>query len=92
MVFPKDNEAKENPEKHGVIMAIIKDGKILLEERTDPNSTFYGVTIVPGGGVKRGESLKEALIRESLEERDVAPTVFYQLGDIEEIESDGTEH
>ena len=59
MVFPKDNEAKENPEKHGVIMAIIKDGKIFIEERTDPTSTFYGFKIIPGGELKRMKHLKK---------------------------------
>jgi ADP-ribose pyrophosphatase YjhB (NUDIX family) len=46
-----------------VIVAVIKDGKVLLTKRED-----FEVWCLPGGGVEDGESLAEAGIREAKEE------------------------
>jgi len=43
-----------------------KDGKFLLAERNKEN--YKGYWIIPGGGVKFGETIQEAAIREIKEE------------------------
>jgi len=54
--------------KEGVVFAIIQNGNILLEERLNPKSPYYKKTIIPGGGVEKGESFWQTLIREIKEE------------------------
>jgi 8-oxo-dGTP diphosphatase len=49
-----------------VSAAIIRDGKVLIVRRARPPA--YGVFTLPGGGVEAGETLREAVIREVLEE------------------------
>ena len=49
-----------------VFCFLLKDGKILLIRRA--NEPYKGEITVPGGRKKRGESLKEACVREMLEE------------------------
>jgi len=49
-----------------VSAAIIRDGKVLLVRRArNPAATLY---TLPGGAVETGETLKQAVIREVLEE------------------------
>ena len=47
----------------GTIVAIFKDGKVLLTKRAD-----FEVWCLPGGGVEDGESVAEAAVREAYEE------------------------
>ena len=65
-------ERRDNltPEVEGVIFLITKDDNVLLEKRTNPERTYFGSVIIPGGHVETttGESHKEALIREVREE------------------------
>lgn len=50
----------------GVALLVMKDGKVLLGKRgKEPN---YGKWIVPGGGIKFGETWQQAGTRELLEE------------------------
>ena len=49
-----------------VSAAIIRDGKVLIVRRARPPA--YGVFTLPGGGVEAGETLREAVIREVMEE------------------------
>jgi ADP-ribose pyrophosphatase YjhB (NUDIX family) len=49
-----------------VSAAIIRDGRVLIVRRARPPA--YGVFTLPGGGVEAGETLREAIIREVLEE------------------------
>jgi ADP-ribose pyrophosphatase YjhB (NUDIX family) len=49
-----------------VSAAIIRDGKVLIVRRARPPA--YGVFTLPGGGVEAGETLRDAVIREVMEE------------------------
>jgi ADP-ribose pyrophosphatase YjhB (NUDIX family) len=49
-----------------VSAAIIRDGRVLIVRRARPPA--YGVFTLPGGGVEAGETLREAVIREVIEE------------------------
>ncbi len=49
-----------------VSAAIIRDGRVLIVRRARPPA--FGVFTLPGGGVEAGETLRDAVIREVLEE------------------------
>jgi 8-oxo-dGTP diphosphatase len=49
-----------------VSAAIIRDGRVLIVRRARPPA--YGVFTLPGGGVEAGETLRDAVIREVMEE------------------------
>lgn len=44
---------------------IIQDNKIILIKRVKPNETYW---VFPGGGIEKGETKEQALIREIKEE------------------------
>ena len=46
-------------------MVIMHDGKILLIKRTKPDVVYW---VIPGGGVEKGETEEQAIIRECKEE------------------------
>lgn len=52
--------------KVGSAVLVVKDGKILLGERNKKNAKGYWV--LPGGGVRWGETIMEAAVREIKEE------------------------
>ena len=49
-----------------VSAAIIRDGKVLIVRRARPPA--FGIFTLPGGGVEIGETLREAVMREVMEE------------------------
>ena len=51
---------------------IVNDNKVALIKKQDEEGSFY---IFPGGGQDKGETLEHAVIRECLEELDVAVRV-----------------
>lgn len=55
-----------------------KDGKFLLAERNKEN--YKGYWIIPGGGVKFGETIQEAAIREIKEETNLDVDLVKQIG------------
>lgn len=79
-------ERKEMDEIHGVVFALFKDGKICLEKRTEPNTNFYGYTIVPGGRIEQGETAEEALLREVKEEFGVEIAAYRDVGIVDSVE------
>lgn len=48
---------------------VVKDGKVLMQQRNDPgNVGFHGKWEFPGGGIDFGETLHQSVIRETKEE------------------------
>ena len=59
-----------------VVAALIyRDGGIILQQRTEPPE-LAGRWEIPGGKVKKGETLEEALIREVKEETDLTVSIM----------------
>jgi 8-oxo-dGTP diphosphatase len=56
---------KQRP-KVGSAVLVEKEGKFLLGKRNKRN--YFGYWVIPGGGVKWGETIREAAIREIKEE------------------------
>lgn len=63
--YVADTNAPKPTQKHhlGANCLVLHEGRLLLEQRSD-----CGMWGLPGGGVKRGESVKAAMIRELYEE------------------------
>lgn len=59
--------------------AIIESGRVLACARSEPPE-FAGRWEFPGGKVESGESDKDALVRECLEELGVSVEIFEQVG------------
>ena len=59
-----------NYPKVGVGIIIIKEGKVLLGKRTNPNHG-YGTWDFPGGKVNFGEKPEDCVLREAMEETGV---------------------
>src|SRR5215467_74299 len=70
-----------------VSAAIIRDGRVLIVRRARPPA--YGVFTLPGGGVEAGESLREAVIREVMEETALTIEPLGLAGYREAIARDG---
>jgi mutator protein MutT len=47
---------------------LVRKGKVLVEKRRRDDSSDPGLVVIPGGHVKKGESLEKALKREMREE------------------------
>jgi ADP-ribose pyrophosphatase YjhB (NUDIX family) len=63
-----------------VVCIIEKDKKILLGKKADGVGPYVGCWLIPGGGVNMdGESIDEAMKRETLEETGLAVTEFERL-------------
>jgi len=82
-------EQKVLPEKHGVVFALLHEGKIQLKKRMKKGE-FEGKIIIPGGGANADETLEEALLREIKEEYGVDGRVYKKLGTYPNIENNGT--
>ncbi|MGQ9720824.1 MAG: NUDIX hydrolase [Candidatus Jordarchaeum sp.] len=76
---------KEYPDRPllGVGSVIVSDGKVVLIRRgSDPD---YGLWSIPGGLVEEGESLREAVARETLEETGIVVEVKEPLEILDRI-------
>jgi ADP-ribose pyrophosphatase YjhB (NUDIX family) len=67
-----------------------KDGKFLLGERNKEN--YYQYWVIPGGGVKFGETIHEAAIREIKEETNLDIEIVKLIGHKEVINVPGKYH
>lgn len=80
---------KQRP-RIGSAVLVEKDGKFLLGERNKKNCNGYWV--IPGGGVKWGETIKEAAIREIKEETNLDIDLVKLIGYQEIINLPGEYH
>ncbi len=79
-------ESKESDNlKQGVIFAICRGGEIVLQKRLNPDKSYYGYTIIPGGKAEVGETLEDALVREVREETGVLVKKFKFIGSVDVI-------
>lgn len=62
-----------------VAFILFKDNKILVEKRSMDKRSDPGKIAIPSGGVEKGETNKQAMIREVKEELNVIPTEFKLL-------------
>lgn len=69
---------------------VVKDGKFLLAQRNKEN--YNGIWIIPGGGVKFGESTKAAAMREFKEETNLDVDILSFIGFKEIINVEGNYH
>lgn len=79
--FPKLEEFRKISDiKRATLLYIVKDGKVLLGQklRGFGNGKFNGV----GGKVNGGETITQAMLRETKEEFDIVPKNFRYVGNI----------
>lgn len=67
-----------------------KDGKFLLAERNKEN--YNGYWVIPGGGVKFGETIQDAAVRELKEETNLDVDIIKLIGYKEIINVPGNYH
>ncbi|MCX6708450.1 MAG: NUDIX domain-containing protein [Candidatus Woesearchaeota archaeon] len=67
-----------------------KDGKFLLAERNKEN--YNGYWVIPGGGVKFGETIQDAAVRELKEETNIEADIIKQICYKEIINVPGNYH
>jgi len=72
------------------VVLVEHDGRFLLGERNKENYNKYWV--VPGGGVKFGETIKDAAVREIKEETNLDVDIIKLIGYKEVINVDGNYH
>jgi len=72
-----------------VAAVIIRDNSLLLAEHHKDNQTYY---LLPGGGVNKGETLYDALVRELWEETRLKVQPGRLLFLIESIAPDASRH
>ena len=70
-----------------VHLFIIKDGKILLQRRNNPNKHAYLKLGIPAGHLERGENVDDAIVREAKEELGIELT-DYELVQIMNLNGD----
>jgi 8-oxo-dGTP pyrophosphatase MutT (NUDIX family) len=77
----EERRERREPEKEGVIFLIYKDGKVLLEERINPDKAYFGYTLIPGGKFDKGKdrNYDDAVRREVREECGVVITEMHLL-------------
>ncbi len=79
-------ESENKPSlKEAVMFLIYQNGKLLFERRNDPNQSYFGYTIIPGGKAEEGEGPEEAMKREIKEEKGVDVKRFILLDSFEDI-------
>lgn len=54
-----------------VHLILIKDGKILLQRRNNPNKTYYNKLGMPAGHLEINENVNDAIVREMKEELNI---------------------
>ena len=69
---------EEEKPRIGSAVVVERNGKILLGERSKEN--MKGFWIIPGGGVKYGETIKEAAVREIKEETNLDIEIIKLIG------------
>ncbi len=79
-VYNKLNKEDIMADKPRITSAVLveHEGKFLLAERNKKN--YHGYWIIPGGGVKFGETIQEAAIREIKEETNLDVELIKQIG------------
>ena len=70
----------------GVGAIILREGKILLEQRG--NDPAKGQWTIPGGGVEVGESLEAAVLRETLEETGLHGEIVGLIDVVDQVHRD----
>jgi len=70
----------------GVSMCVVKDSRVLLAKRGNPNG--YGLWSFPGGHVENGEALRDAALRELAEETGINAEIVKLLDTIDIIHRD----
>lgn len=75
--------------KVAVSAFIVKDEKLLILKRRDDEEFLPGVWEVPGGGVDEGETVPDAVIRETKEESGIDIEVKQLFGYFEYIDGFG---
>ncbi|HEY0908464.1 MAG TPA: NUDIX domain-containing protein [Candidatus Paceibacterota bacterium] len=58
-------------EETGVVFALIRDNKVLMQQRDGNCARFPFMWCLPGGGSEKGESYEATLLREVKEEYDI---------------------
>ena len=72
----------------GVSMCVVKDDRVLLAKRANPNG--YGLWSFPGGHVEKGEALRDAALRELAEETGVNAEIVRLMDTIDIIHRDAS--
>ena len=80
---------EKNPRLTSAVL-VMHNGKFLLAERNKEN--YNGYWIIPGGGVKFGETIHEAAIREIKEETNLDVEIIKLIGHKEIINVSGNYH
>lgn len=70
--------------KKAVIFILVKDDRVLMEQRTF-SEMYANVLVYPGGNVEEGETEEEAFIREAKEELSITPVSYQKLENAEYI-------
>jgi len=81
-LFPGHLVEEQRPRVTSAVL-VISDGKFLLGERNKKNCNGYWV--IPGGGVKFGETIRDAAIREIKEETGLDVEIIDFIGHREAI-------
>ncbi|MEK6902619.1 MAG: NUDIX domain-containing protein [archaeon] len=62
-----------------VAFLLVKNNKMLIEKRKMSKKVDPGKFVIPGGGIEKGETIEESLLREVKEELTVRPIQYHFL-------------
>lgn len=71
---------------------LLQGGKVLLARRSPARKAYPDLWSFPGGHVEPGETLEEALVRETSEEIGIVPLTYFALGTITDPDAPATYH